>query len=125
MSTDQVSNPWAANQSMTDEPGRPGTCRSKVGCDAMEEPCTNRIVPRFSAPTERFSHMKSLTSPLLVQCSSPCTWILDSGLFMVWLRLLENSKRRDEKCCTGRHRFPRQPRRPPRNAAADASARAA
>src|SRR3954463_11662964 len=124
MSTDQVSNPCAANQSMTDEPGRPGTCRSKVGCDAMEEPCTNRIVPRFSAPTERFSHMKSLASPLLVQCSSPCTWMLDSGLFMVRLRLLESSRYRGERHCTGLHRFPRRPRRLPKNAAAGGSGRA-
>ena len=45
MSTHQVSKPRAANQSITEESGRPGTCRSKVGCDAIDEPCTNRMVP--------------------------------------------------------------------------------
>ena len=64
-------------------PGHPGamdyfvgqgfdTWRSKVGCDAIDEPCTNRIVPRswvFCA--RRFSHRNSLASPFLVQCSVP------------------------------------------------------
>src|SRR5260221_14292263 len=45
----QVSKPRALNQSMTDEPGRPGTFRSKVGCEAMDEPCTKSTVPRFCA----------------------------------------------------------------------------
>ena len=30
--------PCLANQSMTEESGRPGTLRSKVGCEAMDEP---------------------------------------------------------------------------------------
>src|SRR5215467_15568057 len=58
---------------MTDESDRPGTCRSKVGCEAMEEPCTNRMVPPVLAgsPAHLF-HRNSFTSlPLLVQCSVP------------------------------------------------------
>src|SRR6266436_6110041 len=91
MSTDQVSKPRAANQSMTEESGRPGTCRSKVGCDAIDEPCTNRMVPAFSGSADRFSHRNSRTSPLLVQCSSPCTWISETGLFMVQLPEFDES----------------------------------
>ena len=45
MSMHQVSKPRAANQSITEESGRPGTVRSKVGCAAIEEPCTKRMVP--------------------------------------------------------------------------------
>ena len=50
----------------------PGTSRSKVGCEAIEEPWTNRIVALALAgsPAHLF-HMKSFTSPLLVQCSLP------------------------------------------------------
>src|SRR5262245_54695201 len=69
----QVSKPRAANQSITEESGRPGTCRSKVGCEAMEEPCTNRIVPLGAPPGAALFQRKSLTSPLRVQCSFPCT----------------------------------------------------
>src|SRR5215208_5843549 len=90
MSTDQVSKPRAANQSITEEPGRPGTCRSKVGCDAIEEPCTNRMVPAFSGAAVRFSHRNSRTSPLLVQCSVPSTRTSETGLFIRLLRQLEN-----------------------------------
>src|SRR6516165_4334045 len=73
MSTHQQSKPRRANQSMTDESGRPSTCKSKVGCDAMDEPCTNRIVPAaLLGSPPHFSNMKSFTSPsLLVQCSWP------------------------------------------------------
>jgi hypothetical protein len=71
MSTHQVSKPFAAKKSMADESGMPGTCRSKVGCDAIDEPCTNRIVPALSAAPVRFSHRNSLTSPFVVQCSCP------------------------------------------------------
>src|SRR4029077_10447360 len=69
-----VSNPRAANQSIAEESGRPGTCRSKVGCEAIEEPCTKRMVP-FAAPEAGLFQRKSLTSPaalfLVVQCSLP------------------------------------------------------
>src|SRR5215204_7286434 len=96
MSTDQVSKPCAANQSIADEPGRPGTCRSNVGCEAMDEPCTNRMVPAFSGASDRFSHRNSLTSPLVVQCSSPGTWMLAMGLFMVPLRLFGKGRSRPQ-----------------------------
>src|SRR5947209_20133945 len=72
MSTHQVSYPCLAKYSIAEESGRPGTSRSKVGCDAIEEPCTNRIMPFVAAgsPATLFQR-KSLTSPLLVQCSVP------------------------------------------------------
>src|ERR1700730_6001485 len=57
---------------MADEWGRPGTWRSKVGCAPMDEPWTNRIVAfALAGSTAHLFHMKSLTSPLLVQCSVP------------------------------------------------------
>ena len=58
---------------MTEESGRPSTCKSKVGCEAIDEPCTKRTVPAalFGSPPH-FSNMNSFTSPsLVVQCSSP------------------------------------------------------
>src|SRR5215468_3365485 len=58
---------------MTEESARPDTCRSKVGCEAMDEPCTNRILPAGpeGSPACLF-HMKSFTSAsLVVQCSVP------------------------------------------------------
>src|SRR5438128_9585028 len=75
----QVSKPRPANHSMAEECGRPGTCRSKVGCEAMDEPCTKRIVPRrFPGVPDGaafFCHRKRRTSPagvaLVVQCSLP------------------------------------------------------
>src|SRR3954449_3916718 len=72
MSTHHVSYPCLAKYSIAEESGRPGTSRSKVGCDAIEEPCTNRIVPFVAAgsPATLFQR-KSLTFPLLVQCSVP------------------------------------------------------
>src|SRR6185437_11366130 len=75
MSTHQQSNPWRAKKPMADESGRPGTCKSKVGCDAIEEPCTNRIVPiDLAGSPATFSHRKSFTPPSLpAQCSSPLT----------------------------------------------------
>src|SRR6476469_3114540 len=80
MSTHQQSYPCLAKYSIAEELGRSGTSRSKVGCPAIEEPCTNRIVPFVfaGAPATLFQR-KSLTSPLLVQCSVPgrrtCTFI--------------------------------------------------
>src|SRR5580700_1706689 len=72
MSTHQQSKPRAANQSITELSGRPGTCRSKVGCDAMDEPCTNRIVPGGpDASVAYFSNRNRRVSPFWVQCSSP------------------------------------------------------
>src|ERR1041385_842678 len=80
MSTHQVSYPCLAKYSIADESGRPGTSRSKVGCPAIEDPCTNRIVPFvFAGSSATLFQRKSLTSPLLVQCSVPgrrtCTFI--------------------------------------------------
>src|SRR5262249_59990260 len=70
----QEATPRAANKSIADESGRPGTCKSNVGCDAMEEPWTNRIVPLASRDSALlFRHRNSRTSPLRVQCSVPCT----------------------------------------------------
>src|SRR5258706_3014461 len=61
---------------MTDESGRPGTLRSKVGCDAIDEPCTNRIVPFSACPAAgRLRHKNSRTSPFIVQCSIPGIFI--------------------------------------------------
>jgi hypothetical protein len=69
----QVSKPRAANHSITEECGRPGTCRSKVGWEAIEEPCTKTIVPRGAPPAAAaLRHRNSLTSPLFAQCSTPC-----------------------------------------------------
>src|SRR5262245_25214934 len=73
MSAHQQSKPRRANQSMTEELGRPSTCKSKVGCDAIDEPCTKRMVPAaLFGLSPYFSNMNSFTlSSLLVQCCSP------------------------------------------------------
>src|ERR1700746_111653 len=58
---------------MTEESGRPGTSRSKVGWLAIDEPCTNRTMPLVWAgsPSHLF-HRKSFTLPsFVVQCSAP------------------------------------------------------
>src|SRR6185436_14995629 len=68
----QVSKPRAANHSITEECGRPGTYRSKVGCEAIDEPCTKRTVPKCGTPAAGFLFQrKSRTSPFFVQCSVP------------------------------------------------------
>src|SRR6266850_5454393 len=66
----QVSKPCSTNHSIAEECARPGTCRSKVGCEAIDEPCTKRIVPR-GLPVAGLFQRNSLTSPLRVQCSLP------------------------------------------------------
>src|ERR1700758_5383844 len=83
-----VSKPRARNQSMADESARPGTCRSKVGCEAIDEPCTKRIVPFFSAPCNGgLFHRNSLTLRLFVQCSVPPFQTTDpSGIVFLLLR---------------------------------------
>src|SRR5271169_3907620 len=96
MSTHQQSKPRRANQSITEESARPSTCRSNVGCDAIDEPCTNRMVPAvcFGSPAH-FSNMKSFTSSgLLVQCSSPLIAAVEIVVmsFMVHLCGLERSE---------------------------------
>src|SRR3982751_1398376 len=73
MSTVQQTKPRFANQSIADESGRPGTVRSKVGCDAMDEPCTNSTAGLPSGEPTNFSHRKRRTSPFCVQCSTPVT----------------------------------------------------
>src|SRR4029079_13487018 len=80
MSIDQGSKPRSGKYSIADESGRPGTCRSKVGCDAIDEPCTNRIVPRLAAVSPMHcSYMNRRTLPsFVVQCSSPRTGMLIS-----------------------------------------------
>src|ERR1700681_1707541 len=75
MSTLQHTKPRRANQSMTEESGLPGTVRSNVGCDAIEEPCTNKIAGLLSGAPTNFSHRKRRTSPLRVQCSTPVTGV--------------------------------------------------
>src|SRR5215469_302128 len=87
MSTHQQSKPRAAKKSMTEESARPGTCRSKVGCDAIDEPCTNRMVPAGPAGSPAyFSNRNRRTSPFWVQCSSPrIAAIGATGLFMLAL----------------------------------------
>src|SRR3984893_16301784 len=75
MSTLQHTKPRRANQSMTEESGLPGTVRSNVGCDAIDEPCTKRIVGLPSGAPANFSQRKRRTSPLCVQCSTPVTGV--------------------------------------------------
>src|SRR5215471_6693716 len=90
MSTHQQSKPRAAKWSITEESGRPGTCRSKVGCDAMEEPCTNRIRPAAPVGSDAyFSNRNRRTSPFCVQCSSPR--IAAGGATGLCMRVLHNS----------------------------------
>src|SRR5674476_843472 len=68
----QVSKPRSENQSMADEYGRPGTDRSKVGCDAIDDPCTKNKVPAGGTFGEAFfCQRNSRMSPLRVQCSRP------------------------------------------------------
>src|SRR5580658_9967983 len=90
MSTHQQSKFCRANQSITEESGRPGTCRSNVGCAAIEEPWTNRIVPvLFAGSPAHFSNRNSFTPPsLVVQCSSPLIAAAEIVVisFMVHLR---------------------------------------
>ena len=73
MSTHQQTKPRRANQSMTEESGRPGTVRSNVGCDAIDEPWTNSTAGLSSAEPTNFSHRKRRTSSLRAQCSTPVT----------------------------------------------------
>src|SRR5437763_5198378 len=85
MSTLQHTNPRSANQSITEESGLPGTLRSKVGCDAIDEPCTKRIAGLPSGESTYFSQRKSRTSPsgvaFFVQCSTPVTCVALSIVF--------------------------------------------
>src|SRR5215207_7033345 len=90
MSTHQVSSPRAAKKSITEASARP-PCRSKVGCEAIEEPCTNRIRPAGpdGSPAFLFHRNRRTSLPLLVQCSSPRMVAAgETGLFMLLLRIL-------------------------------------
>src|SRR6185295_949574 len=80
MSTDQQTKPRRANQSIADESGRPGTVRSNVGCDAIDEPWTNSTAGFPSGVPANFSHRNRRTSPLLVQCSTPLTVVFSMAL---------------------------------------------
>ena len=63
--------------------GRPGTRRSKVGCEAIDEPCTKRSVPLGDSPEGGdFCQRNSLTSSFRVQCSAPLTRVLSSMAVM-------------------------------------------
>src|SRR5690349_17591585 len=73
MSTLQHAKPRFANQSITDESGRPGTVRSNVGCDAIDEPCTNSTAGLPPGVSTNFSHRNRRTPFLSAQCSTPCT----------------------------------------------------
>src|SRR4051812_14723110 len=88
MSRHQQSKPSRAKWSIAEESGRPGTCRSKVGCEAIEEPCTNKIVPRVLAGSPAdFSNRNSFTLPfLVVQCSVPFTDVAISFIVHLSLR---------------------------------------
>src|SRR5262245_12869538 len=92
----QVSKPRAANQSITEESGRPGTFRSKVGCEAIDEPWTNSTVPRFG-PAEAcgFCHRNSFTSPFLVQCSLPETALRAAVAWSTSIPLEKSAKERN------------------------------
>src|SRR5215471_15301371 len=73
MSTHQQSKPRRANQSITEESARPGTSRSKAGCEAIDEPCTNSTTGLPAAEPTNFCHRNRRTLPLRVQCSTPTT----------------------------------------------------
>ena len=79
MSTHQQTNPRRANQSITEESGRPGTVRSNVGCEAIDEPWTNSTAGLPSGDPANFSHRKRRTPPssvaFVVQCSTPVTGV--------------------------------------------------
>src|SRR5258708_19478204 len=80
---------------MAEESARPGACRSKVGCDAMDEPCTNRIRPAGPEGSPRclFQRNKRTSLPFCIQCSSPRMAVVaaERGLFI--LELLVGSSR--------------------------------
>src|SRR5689334_15621002 len=73
MSTLQHTKPRHASQSMTEESGRPGTVRSNVGCDAIDEPCTKSTTGLPCGDPTNFSQRNRRTSRLNAQCSTPST----------------------------------------------------
>src|SRR5215467_6436206 len=88
---------------MTEESARPGTCRSKVGCEAMDEPCTNKILPAGpeGSPACLFHRNRRTSLPFSVQCSSPrMTAAGEMGLFIaglldVSLQFIRSPRRRE------------------------------
>src|SRR5438105_7207904 len=88
MSTHQVSYPRPAKKSMTEESVRPGTCRSNVGCEAIDEPCTNRIRPCGPEGSPAFLFQRKSFAPpsLVAQCSLP---VMRSGLFMLMISKID------------------------------------
>src|SRR3974390_1441802 len=81
MSTHHVSYPRAAKKSITEESGRPGTCKSNVGWEAIDDPCTKRMRPEGpeGSPACLFQRKSFTPSSLVVQCSVP---VICGGLFM-------------------------------------------
>src|SRR3954453_19946869 len=74
---------------MAEEPGRPGTCRAKVGVDAIDEPCTNRMVPAGpdGSPAYFSQRNRRTSSSLFVQCSSPFTATFGETAIFIFLLL--------------------------------------
>src|SRR5256885_16416746 len=101
----QVSKPRSANHSITDECGRPGTCRSKVGCDAIDDPCTKRMVPRVALAAV-FRPRNSLSSPFCVPGSVAVLWALNYPLYS---RITRPRRGAVE---TGRHKPGKPPQAP-------------
>ena len=115
--------------------GRPGTCRSKVGCEAIDEPCTNRMVPagpdgspRVLVPQEQ-PHVVALVGPVLLAADHGGR---RNGLVhvarlrrcrSVTTRCVAAIAAEDAALASRRSRV--RPYRRPRNAAADGSAPAA
>jgi hypothetical protein len=73
MSTHQQAKPRRANQSITDESGLPGTIKSNVGCDAIDEPCTNSTAGLPAGESTNFSHKKSRMPLYDASCATPWT----------------------------------------------------
>src|SRR6185295_14397209 len=86
MSTVQQTKPRCANQSITDESGRPGTVRSNVGCEAIDEPWTKSTAGLPAGESTYFSHRNRRTSPsgvcFCAQCSTPVTCVALSILLI-------------------------------------------
>src|SRR3954468_7683584 len=81
---------------MTDESARPGTWRSKVGCEAIDEPCTKRIVP-IGLAAGVLRHRNSLTWPFLVQCSMPFIFPGSSAKALLCAVFMQESARLTEE----------------------------
>src|ERR1700680_818448 len=49
----------------------------------MDEPCTNRMVPRAGSPVRAFSHKNSFWPSTVVQCSRPLVLPIFALMFMI------------------------------------------